>query len=427
MPHDTSDLTADHVVIGGGIVGLATAWALKQKFPNQSVAVLEKEEAVARHQTGRNSGVVHSGIYYAPGSLKATLCRQGVGLLKEFCLEHGIAYEECGKVIVAADESELPALERLYERGTQNGVPGLRLLDGAELKEIEPHVNGVRAIHSPTTAMVDYVGVANKLVELLRGHGAEVLTGATVTSVENSGSEVIVSGPGFRVAAGFLVNCAGLHSDRIARLSGAAPAVRIVPFRGEYYVLRPERRHLVRTMIYPVPNAALPFLGVHFTRMVGGEVEAGPNAVLALAREGYTLTTVKLADSLDTASYGGFWRLARRFWRVGAYEVYRSLSKTAFVRSLQRLVPEVTADDLERGPAGVRAQAVDASGRLVDDFAFAQTPNALHVLNAPSPAATASLAIGRHVAALAGQPGTPPFRASEEGSAGAAQGRLPHP
>lgn len=402
MVRSERSLTADFVVVGGGIVGLATAWALTEKRPGRKVVILEKEDEVARHQTGRNSGVVHSGIYYTPGSLKAALCRQGVSLLKEFCLMHDLPYEECGKVIVATDASEVPALERLYERGVQNGVPGLRLVDEHELHELEPNVRGVKAIHSPTTAISDYVAVSRKLVQLLGERGARVLTAAPVTAIDASGPRVIVEGPGLRVDAGFLVNCAGLHSDRVARLSGAKPGVRIVPFRGEYFVVRPDRRHLVRSMIYPVPNPALPFLGVHFTRMVGGEVEAGPNAVLAFAREGYTLGTVNLEEALGTAFYGGFWGLARSYWKVGMYEMYRSMSKAAFVRSLQRLVPAITSADLRRGPTGVRAQAVDASGRLVDDFAFARTERTLHVLNAPSPAATASLAIGLYVAEEAG-------------------------
>lgn len=403
MVRNERSLTADYVVVGGGIVGLATAWALTEGHPSRKVVVLEKEDEVATHQTGRNSGVVHSGIYYTPGSLKADLCRQGVSLLKEFCIAHDLPYEECGKVIVATDESEIPALEKLFERGVQNGVPGLRLIDQHELKRLEPNVRGVKAIHSPTTAITDYVAVSRKLVQVLKGSGATVLTGAPVTSVGYSSPHVTVEGPGVRVDAAFLVNCAGLHSDRIARLSGAQPAVKVVPFRGEYFVIRPERRHLVRALIYPVPNPALPFLGVHFTRMIGGEVEAGPNAVLAFSREGYTLSKVKLNDSLETMFYGGFWRLARSYWRAGFYEMYRSMSKAAFVRSLQRLVPSVIGADLQRGPAGVRAQAVDTSGRLVDDFAFARTETTLHVLNAPSPAATASLAIGRYVADAAGR------------------------
>lgn len=389
--------TTDFVVIGGGIVGLATALALTDAYPGERVTVLEKEDRVAAHQTGRNSGVVHSGIYYAPGSLKARLCRQGVGLLKDFCREHGIRYYERGKVIVATAEDELPALEKLHSRGTLNGVPGMRLLGVEELAKLEPHVRGVAAIHSPTTAITDYPAVARKLVELLRSRGAVVRTSAPVTAVEASGPTVHVRGPGLELRAGYLVNCAGLFSDRVARMSGAEPSVRIVPFRGEYYKLRPERRALVHGLVYPVPNPELPFLGVHFTSMVTGDVEAGPNAVFAFAREGYTFSTVDLRDTLETVVFGGTWRLAAKYWRVGLFEAYRSLSKAAFVRSLQQLVPAITEADLVRCPAGVRAQAIDAAGRLVDDFAFTKTQNSLHVLNAPSPAATASLAIGRYV------------------------------
>ncbi len=397
MVSSPRDAEADVVIIGGGIVGLATAWALIQKHPGRSVVVLEKENEVARHQTGRNSGVVHSGIYYAPGSLKATLCREGVDLLKTFCREHGVLYDECGKVIVASSEAELPALERLFERGQQNAVPDLRKIGPSELAALEPHVRGVAALHSPATAITDYVGICRKLAELLPQHGARIMTGATVTGIDASGTDVHVSGPGFRVTAGTLINCAGLHSDRIARMSGAEPSVRIVPFRGEYFILRPEYRSLVKNLIYPVPNPDLPFLGVHFTRMFNGEVEAGPNAVFALAREGYTMGTVSARDTLESTRFPGFWRLAARYWRVGLFEMHRSVSKAAFVRSLQKLIPEVSAAALERGPAGVRAQAINAAGQLVDDFAFARTHNTLNVLNAPSPAATASLAIGRYV------------------------------
>ncbi len=392
------DGTADFAVIGGGIVGLATAWAIATAFPSERVVVLEKEPEVAAHQTGRNSGVVHSGIYYLPGSLKARLCREGVGLLKAFCLEHSIRYNECGKVIVATNGAELPALQRLHERGISNGVPSLRLVDIDELARLEPHAHGVGAIHSPTTAITDYPAVARKLVELLRSRGATVRTGAKVTTINANQQQILVAGPGFELRTRFLVNCAGLHSDHVATMTGAEPSVRIVPFRGEYYKLRPERHDLVRGLIYPVPDPELPFLGVHFTRMVSGEVEAGPNAVFALAREGYTFTTVSVRDTLETIAYRGAWRLAAKYWRAGVYEVHRSLSKAAFVRSLRKLVPEITSADLVRGPAGVRAQAIDAKGRLVDDFAFARTPNSLHVLNAPSPAATAALAIGEYVA-----------------------------
>lgn len=390
----------DVVVVGAGIVGLATAMALTKRYPGKSIAVLEKEGSVAAHQTGRNSGVVHSGIYYAPGSLKATLTRRGVELLREFCLEHGVAYEECGKIIVATDDTEVARLEALYERAQQNGVPGLRLIEAGEIQELEPHATGLKAIHSPTTAIVDYVGACHRMVEVLSENGVQVLTGCHVTTVGRSGGRVTVGGDGFQFSAGFLVNCGGLHSDRLARLAGTDPDVQIVPFRGEYYMLRPESRSLVRGLIYPVPDPAMPFLGVHFTKMVNGEVEAGPNAVLALAREGYSPRNVSLADTAEIVGYPGFWRLARKYWSVGAFEVYRSLSKAEFVRSLRKLIPATQASDLVRGSAGVRAQAVDRRGKLVDDFVVQSSESVLNVLNAPSPAATASLAIGEHISRM---------------------------
>lgn len=390
--------TYDLIVIGAGIVGLATALALSDRYPDKKMVVLEKESAVAAHQTGHNSGVVHSGIYYVPGSLKARLSRKGAVMLREFCAEHYVAYEECGKVIVATDQAEVPRLKQLHERGMANGVPRLRILGSDELKEIEPNAFGVMALHSPTTAIVDFVGVCQRIVGVLADRGVEVLTGRRVERIEKRGGQSIVHGVGFEHATKFIVNCAGLHSDRVARLGGVVPNVRIVPFRGEYYTLRPSSEHLVRGLIYPVPDPRMPFLGVHFTRMIGGGVEAGPNAVLALAREGYTPTKMNLADVADIATYGGFWKLASKYWSVGAFEVHRSINKSEFVRSLRKLVPSISAQDIERGPAGVRAQAVDASGKLVDDFVIHTHEGGLNVLNAPSPAATASLAIGQYVA-----------------------------
>jgi (S)-2-hydroxyglutarate dehydrogenase len=391
-------IDADVVVIGGGIVGLATTYALSMRHGDARIVLLEKEAGVARHQTGHNSGVVHAGVYYTPGSLKATLCIRGVGMLRDFCRLHGLAFEAVGKVIVATRDEELPRLDALLERGTRNGVPDLRLLDAAELRAIEPHAAGIRAIHSPHTAIVDYAQVAAKLAEVLRARGVRIELGGEVTSVVEEDDGVRVSTPRLTVRARRLVACAGLHADRVARLAGVTPEVRIVPFRGEYYFLAPERRTLVRGLIYPVPDPDLPFLGVHLTRTVHGEVEAGPNAVFALAREGYSHRVIRPRDLFETLAYAGFWRLAGRFWRVGAYETYRSFSKAAFVASLRRLVPELGVGDVRRGGAGVRAQAIGADGRLVDDFAVVQTERALHVLNAPSPAATASLAIGEHLA-----------------------------
>ena len=393
----------DLTVIGGGIVGLATALELTERYPDLRLALVEKEAGVAQHQTGRNSGVVHSGIYYKPGSLKARLCVRGARLMRDFCKIHDLPFERVGKVIVATRERELGGLKALLTRGEQNGVPDLRLLGPAELREIEPHAAGLGAIHSPHTAIVDYGKVAQKIAALLMERGVRLEAGAPVTNIAGGAEGLTIKTSRGEIHTRALINCAGLYADRIARMSGLEPSVRIVPFRGEYYFLKPHRRDLVRGLIYPVPDPDLPFLGVHFTRTVGGEVEAGPNAVLAFAREGYTYGAINPADLLEVFSSRGFWRLSRRFWRTGAYEYYRSLSPRAFVASLQKLVPSVTLADVRRGNAGVRAQAIDEQGRLIDDFAVQETPNALHVLNAPSPAATASLAIGEHLAERAGR------------------------
>jgi len=384
------------VIVGGGIVGLATAWRLSDR-DDLDLVLLEKEKAVAEHQTGRNSGVLHSGIYYKPGSLKAKNCRAGKAEMEAFCESEGIAYERCGKVIVAVDESELPALHRIHERGLANGVDCERI--GVErLGEIEPHVSGIAAIHVPESGIVDYRGVCDRLAEILIERGHEVRLGTEVGRVRGVAGRRVVETNRGDVDADLVVNCGGLHSDRIARASGEASGPRIVPFRGEYYVLRSEATHLCRHLIYPVPDPNFPFLGVHFTRMIEGGVECGPNAVLAFAREGYTFGTLDLRDLMETLSYGGFQRLALRHWRSGLGEMWRSLSKAAFVRSLQRLVPEIRAEHIEPAPAGVRAQAVNRDGSMVDDFQITESGGVVHVLNAPSPAATASLNIGRHVA-----------------------------
>lgn len=393
----------DVAVIGGGIVGLATARALIDRVPRARLVVVEKESKLAAHQTGHNSGVIHSGIYYKPGSFKARLCVEGARLMTAFCEQHGIRFERCGKVIVATREDELPRLQTLFERGVANGVPGLTLLDTPRLREIEPHAAGIRAIHSPNTGIVDFTEVAEALAGELRAGGVTIETGAMVKTIASRSDGFELRTPRLDIRARHLVNCTGLHSDAVARMAGAAPDVRIIPFRGEYYFLRPERRALVRGLIYPVPDPAFPFLGVHFTRTVHGEVEAGPNAVFAFAREGYSFARVNPADLAGTLAYPGFWAMVRRHWRMGSYEMYRSLSKPAFVRALQRLVPELTGADVARGGAGVRAQAVSPDGSLVDDFKIVTTPGAVHVLNAPSPAATASLAIGRHIATLAAE------------------------
>jgi L-2-hydroxyglutarate oxidase len=393
-----SDAAYDVVVVGGGIVGLATMRALLERRPDLRVALLEKEPAPARHQTGHNSGVLHAGIYYRPGSVKARLCVEGTRLMREFCAASGIPILDVGKVIVAVDAREVPRLRDLFARGTANGVRGLEHIGPDRLREIEPHVAGVEALYSPHTASLDYAAVAEALAADGRRRGAAVVTGARVTAIRRLSDGLVVRAGGRDIQARYLVNCAGLYADVVARLAGATPGVRIVPFRGEYYFLRPERGDLVRGLIYPVPDPELPFLGVHFTRTVGGRVEAGPNAVLAFAREGYAWTRLHPGELLDTLSYPGFWRLARRYWRTALYEVWRSLWKAEFVRALQRLVPALRADDLITGGAGVRAQAVVPDGALFDDFHIVTSERAVHVLNAPSPAATASLAIGRHVA-----------------------------
>jgi L-2-hydroxyglutarate oxidase LhgO len=396
-------MTYDIAVVGGGIVGLATARALLEQAPGTSLVVLEKEPALATHQTGHNSGVIHSGIYYKPGSHKARLCVEGVGLMTRFCAENGVRVERVGKVIVATCDAERPRLQALFERGTANGVPGLSMIDPGRLREIEPHAFAVAGIHSPNTAIVDYRQVCEALARDLVARGVSFEKSFEVTSITRTGGVTELRSPAGVVTAQRMVNCAGLHSDRVARMAGASPDVQIIPFRGEYYMIRPDRRDLVRGLIYPVPDPEFPFLGVHFTRTVHGEVEAGPNAVLAFAREGYTLGTIHPGELVGTLGFAGFWAMARRYWRMGSYEMYRSLSKGAFVAALQRLVPAIQPGDVMPGGAGVRAQAVTREGTLVDDFRIVADAHAIHVLNAPSPAATASLAIGRYVARLAAE------------------------
>jgi (S)-2-hydroxyglutarate dehydrogenase len=387
----------DCVVIGGGIVGLSTAWAVLAKSPNLRLAVIEKENSWARHQTGRNSGVIHSGIYYKPGSLKAKLCRDGNKRLVQFCQTHGIRYEACGKIIVATTAAELPLLENLYGRGIANGL-AVRKLSTDEVKEIEPHVSCLAGIHVPSTGIVDFVGVCRKLAELIQARGCALRLGTKVQALRANGTGAILETDKGELAARWIINCAGLHSDRVAKLGGADPGARIVPFRGEYYELKPERRGLVRNLIYPVPDPNFPFLGVHFTRMIDGSIHAGPNAVLSLKREGYHRISFNMRDFVETMTYPGFWRLAVKHARSGAEEIHRSFSKKAFVRSLQKLIPEIGEDDLVPGAAGVRAQALRPDGGLVDDFLIINSPSAIHVCNAPSPAATASLEIGRVIA-----------------------------
>ena len=393
----------DVAIVGGGIIGLATALQLTRNYPRCRVAVVEKEREVALHQTGHNSGVIHSGIYYRPGSQKAQFCVGGVRELVPFCQENDIEYQRCGKVIVATDESELGRLEQLQERGTANGVEGLETIGPERLREIEPHSRGIKALYAPGTGIVDYTAVSKAYASKIAAGGGEVLTGRAVTRIRRSSGSIALETTGGSLESDYVINCAGLHADRVARMMGVVPEVRIIPFRGEYYTLSKERRDLVKTLIYPVPNPRFPFLGVHFTRNVHGEVEAGPNAVLALAREGYRKTNVSLRDTLGTFGYPGFWAMTMKHWKTGIGEWHRSMMKSVFLRDLQRLLPEVRSEDLVPGGSGVRAQAVDRRGRLLDDFSIQQTEGAIHVLNAPSPGATSSLSIGKHIVALAAQ------------------------
>jgi L-2-hydroxyglutarate oxidase LhgO len=384
----------DVIIVGGGIVGLATAWQLLRQFPAKRVIVVEKEPAIATHQTGRNSGVLHSGIYYRPGSLRAVNCRAGKSAMEQFCAEYGVAFEICGKVIVAVDKSELPLLEMIYQRGLANGVR-CELIERHQLAELEPHAAGIRAIHVPEAGIVNYRAVAEKLAELIVRAGGAICCNARVDRIRAQARPGVVETTAGDFSCEFLITCAGLHADRVSELAGQRAPARIVPFRGEYYELRPAARHLCRNLIYPVPDPNFPFLGVHFTRMIGGAVECGPNAVLAFAREGYRKRDLSPRDMWEALTYSGFLKLARRHWRSGLGEIHRSISKGAFVRALKRLIPEIQIDHLEPAAAGVRAQAVAADGRLVDDFLICGSDRAISVINAPSPAATASLHIGR--------------------------------
>ncbi|ODS52387.1 MAG: hydroxyglutarate oxidase [Acidobacteria bacterium SCN 69-37] len=386
-------------VIGGGILGLAVARRVLQVRPDARVTVLEKERDLARHQTGRNSGVVHAGIYYAPGSLKATLCRRGVGLLREFCATHAIPYEACGKLIVALTDDERPRLRTLFERATANGVPGVRLVGPEAARDIEPHAAGVQALHSPETAIVNFAAVTRAIAAEIAAAGARVLTSTRVTAITPDGSRVTVATTTGSHTFDRLVICAGLHSDAVARLAGGSPDPRIVPFRGEYYVLRPERRFLVHGLIYPVPDPRYPFLGVHLTKRHDGEVLVGPNAVLALAREGYDWGTIDVRDLAGTIAWPGFRRMARQHWRMGIREFSGSLRRRAFVALARQFVPDLADDDVQPGPAGVRAQAVARDGALVDDFRIDHLGPVTAVRNAPSPGATSSLAIAEHIVA----------------------------
>jgi L-2-hydroxyglutarate oxidase LhgO len=390
----------DVAIIGGGIVGLATALGLLETKPGLRLIVVEKEARVGQHQTGHNSGVVHSGVYYKPGSLKARLCVDGVRKLRTFCETEGLAFEAFGKILVAVDQSEVPALNEIHRRGIANGVEGLRELDPHGIREFEPNAAGVAGLHVPGTASVDFQQIAEAMALRLEEKGGVVRLNSEVVSIVNGASQVGIGTTTGDYTAGYLVNCAGLQCDRVARMAGADSQVQIVPFRGEYYEIKDERSNLVNGMIYPVPDPRFPFLGVHFTKTVTGDIEAGPNAVLALSREGYRWGSIDSGDLWETLRNPGLWVVARKYWKTGIGEMVRSASKRAFVAALQRLVPAIQVDDVVRAGAGVRAQAMDGQGNLLDDFAIEESPRALHVLNAPSPAATASLAIGEHLAAL---------------------------
>lgn len=399
------DWSGDIAIVGGGIVGLATARELLRRKPGTRLIVLEKEAEIAQHQTGHNSGVIHAGVYYAPGSLKAKLCVAGAAEMMRYCDEKGIPWQRCGKVIVATDESELPRLEELHRRGTANQVPGLRMIDADELREVEPHVRGIRALLSPNTGIVDYGQVARAYADDILELGGEIRTRHEVVDIARRGGTTRLVTAGGEIEASLVITCAGVYSDRVAQLTGASPEPRIVPFRGDYYILNPERRHLVRSNIYPVPDPQFPFLGVHFTPRMNGDIWMGPNAVLAFSREGYRFRDVRPKDVGELFTNTGFRRFARQHWRIGFDEMARDLSRKRFLASLQKFIPEMTMDDLLPGPSGVRAQALSLDGKLVDDFVIDRGDGVLHVRNAPSPAATSSLQIGAMIADAVGEMG----------------------
>lgn len=389
----------DIALIGGGIVGTATALSILSK-KNLSLLLLETEDTWAAHQTGNNSGVIHSGLYYKPGSLKAKNCTTGRDAMYQFCQEHGIKHERCGKVVVAASKDEIPALNELERKGSLNGLSGIKRLNAEQIKEYEPHVAGVEGLLIPQTGIVNYKNVTEKYAELIAAKGGELKLSHKLTSVSVRNSEIILQTTGGEFRTKFLVNCAGLYSDRVARMCGIDPDLKIVPFRGEYYELKKEKEYLVKNLIYPVPDPRFPFLGVHFTRMIQGGIEAGPNAVLAFKREGYTNKDFSLYDTLDLISFGGFWSMAAKYYRMGWEEMKRSFSKDLFVKALQKLIPEVGFDDVVPAGAGVRAQALGSDGKLLDDFFIKEIPRMVHVLNAPSPAATSSLSIGDTISSM---------------------------
>lgn len=393
----------DIAIIGGGIVGLATANALLDSHPALKLVLVEAEDHVAAHQTGHNSGVIHSGLYYKPGSMKAKYCVEGREAMYRFCADNGIAHERCGKIVVATHEDELPRLSELHRRGEANGLKGIRWLTAEGIREFEPHATGLRGLHVPETGIVDYKAVASRLARLAQDRGCTLNMASRAIGCRQVDRGLVLETQADTFNCKALVNCGGLQSDRVARMCGVEPGVRIVPFRGEYYELVPSRQSLVRNLIYPVPDPGFPFLGVHFTRMIHGGVEAGPNAVLAFKREGYKKTDIRIRDLAETFGYSGFWKMAARCWKTGLGEVWRSLSKHAFVTALQRLLPELRTEDVKPGGSGVRAQAMDGAGNLLDDFHVVRAPRMIHVLNAPSPAATSSLSIAKAIAGMAAE------------------------
>lgn len=391
----------DYVIIGGGIVGLSSALHLKRKKSNLKILILEKENSIAKHQTGHNSGVIHSGIYYKPGSLKAINCKKGYNQLIQFCDQHGIEIDLCGKIIVATDKNELPIMNTIYERGLANGLKKIKKINSEQIKEIEAHCVGLEGIWVPETGIIDYTAVSNKYAELFLNMGGEILFNHEVIQIINTPNTLEIQTHKKNFQSKYIINCAGLYSDKVAKMNNKEVDVQILPFRGEYFNLKKEKEYLVKNLIYPVPNPNFPFLGVHFTRMINGGVEAGPNAVLAFAREGYTNKIVNWKELFETLSHSGFQKVALKYWKDGMYEMYRSYSKAAFTKALQKLIPEIQKDDLEIGNAGVRAQACDSSGNLSDDFLIFENRNVINICNAPSPAATSSISIGESIADLA--------------------------
>lgn len=394
-------MKSDFIIIGGGIVGLSSAYHLKKQNPYLKVIVLEKESKIAMHQTGRNSGVIHSGIYYKPGSLKAINCKKGYDKLIQFCDENEIKYDLCGKIIVATEKEEVPILQGIYDRGVANGLLGIKKITSQEIKEKEPYCNGIQGIWVPQTGIIDYKEVSQKYADLFVQLGGEIIFEQNVHEINSFGSSSVIHTKNNRFETKWIINCAGLYSDKVAKMTNKEVDVQILPFRGEYFNIKKDKEYLVKNLIYPVPNPNFPFLGVHFTRMVNGGVEAGPNAVLAFAREGYTNKTINWKELMETLGHSGFQKVAMKYWKDGMYEMYRSYSKTAFTKALQRLIPEIQKEDLEKGNAGVRAQACDSKGNLSDDFLIFENKNIINVCNAPSPAATSSLAIGESIASIA--------------------------